>query len=144
MFKIFIMALLFSSSLLAYNAGDRIDKSVINQLALKKDKVYIINFFASWCSSYKKELPLINTLSKKYNIIGINIDKELQKGESFVTKMNLKFKVIYDSDNAIVGKFKPVGVPAIYFVKDGTILAEKFGAIDKIDEFIALTLKEIK
>jgi len=144
MIKKLTLAILLSSSLFAYNVGDSVDKSVVNQLALKKDKLYLINFFASWCGSCKKELPILNNHASKNNIIGINIDKDASKGKSFVKKMGLNFKVVYDSANDMVKIFNPVGVPAIYFVKNGKIVAQKFGGVDQIDAYLSKTFKEFK
>jgi thiol-disulfide isomerase/thioredoxin len=144
MFQKIALALLVSSSLFAYDIGDSIDKKVVTQLSRQNEKVYILNFFASWCGSCKKELPILNTYAQKHAIIGINIDKDATKGQSFVEKMDLKFKVIYDSDNSMVAQFNPVGVPALYFIKNGKVLAKKFGADKHIESYISKTLKDIK
>ncbi len=143
MLKKLLLTVLLSSYIFAYNVGDSIDSALVEKLSLQNDKVYVLNFFASWCRSCKKELPIMNTLDKK-NIIGINIDKDSSTGKKFVKTLGLKFRVIYDSDNSIVKQFSPVGVPALYFVKNGKIVAQKFGAVHKVDEYVLSTLKETK
>ena len=143
MLKKIILTVLLSSYVFSYNLGDSIDSTLVKKFSLQNDKVYVLNFFASWCASCKKELPLMNTLENK-NILLINIDKDSSKGKKFVKSLNLKFKVIYDDDNNIVKQFSPVGVPALYFIKNGKILAQKFGAVHHIDEYVSNTLKEIK
>ncbi len=143
MLKKFLLTLLLSSYIFAYNVGDSVDSTLVKKLSLENNKVYVLNFFASWCRSCKQELPIINTLNKN-NIVGINIDKDSSKGKQFVKSLNLKFRVVYDSDNSIVKQFSPVGVPALYFIKNGKIIAQKFGAVHQVDEYIMTTLKEIK
>jgi len=142
--KIILLLFMLFSTAFAYRVGDRLDSSVTQKLAMQKDTIYVLNFFASWCSSCKKELPLINQLPQGINVIGINIDKERAKGESFVKELKLDFTILYDSDNAVVQKFDPVGVPAIYFIKNGQVIAQRFGALNQIDQFILNTIKEQK
>lgn len=142
MLKFFITMMLIISASFSYTIGERIDMSISEKFTMEKDKIYVINFFASWCGSCKKELPLINQLHKDISIIGVNIDKDRVKGENFVKNLSLKFKVYYDNDNTIVEKFDPIGVPAIYFIKNNHVIDYKFGAINQIDQFIIKTIKE--
>ena len=140
MTKKLLLASLCTSTLLGYNVGDKIDTDVANQLNIKSDKVYVIDFFASWCKSCKIELPLIsklnNKLDDKYEIKGVCIDEEKEIGKAFVKKLDLEFNVIYDESNKLVSKFSPIGVPAIYYIKNNEIAKVVFGAVDDIDEKI--------
>ena len=130
----------------AYKVGDTIDKDVAITLNISNDKVYIIDFFASWCASCKIELPIISNLNKtidklKYKIIGVNSDQKRETGKSFVKKLNLNFDVVYDSNNKIISAFAPIGVPAIYYIKDLKIQKVVFGAVYNIDQKILDDLK---
>jgi len=130
----------------AYKVGDSLDKNVVNQLGLKDSKVYVIDFFASWCASCKIELPLISKLNNsinksKYKIIGIDVDEELEDGKEFVKKLNLNFDVIYDNENSIIEKFEPIGVPAIYYIKNNKVVKIIYGAVHNIDKKILDDLK---
>jgi thiol-disulfide isomerase/thioredoxin len=147
--KLLLLSILFGLSLQAYNLGDTLDKSIVNKLKLKKDKTYILDFFASWCVSCKIELPLISELNtvldtSKYKIIGINSDQNIDEGKNFVNKLNLNFDIIYDSDNVIISEFEPIGVPAIYYVKNRIIKKVIFGAVHSIDEKIQNDLNEME
>jgi thiol-disulfide isomerase/thioredoxin len=129
-----------------YRVGDTLDKSIVNQLELKDSKVYIIDIFASWCASCKIELPLISKLNNniddsKYKIIGIDIDKKLEDGKNFTKNLDLKFKIIYDNKNILVEKFKPIGVPAIYYIKNNKVIKVIYGAVHDIDKKILVDLK---
>jgi len=136
----------------SYNVGDTLDNDIIHKLELKKEKIYVLDFFASWCVSCKIELPLIsktnNLLDKtKYKIIGIDIDEEKEEGlafqNSFKKKKQLNFSVINDNDNSIVEKFNPIGVPALYYIKNLKVVGVIFGAVDNIDKKILNDLKKI-
>ncbi|RUM69287.1 MAG: hypothetical protein DSZ09_05920 [Sulfurovum sp.] len=122
---------------------NRLDRQVVEKLNLQKDKVYVIDFFASWCHACKKELPLMN---KVYNenivkIIGVNIDKDVTIAKTFVTKNRVNFPVVYDSNQALISLFDPAGIPALYYVKNAKIIGMQIGATKAIDQKIKKTIK---
>lgn len=141
---LFFTALLLNLSF-AYKIGDNLDKSIVSILNMKKDKTYILNFFASWCVSCKKELPIVSKMTFPSNseFIAINVDENKEEGKAFVADLDLNLNVIYDKDNQIISKFNPVGVPAIYFVKNSKVQKIMFGAIKDIDKKILKNLGEI-
>jgi len=144
--KILSTLLLTTLSVMALEQGEILPQPLQTQLKLEKDKLYVIDFFASWCKSCKKELPLIATIhdNNLTEVIGINVDKNREEGEAFVKKFNLKFPIVYDSDQALINTFKPLGFPTLYYIKNGKILKSIVGAIDAIDLQIQKDLKEFK
>ena len=131
---------------MALEIGDKVPTNIQEQLNLTSNKTYIIDFFASWCKSCKHELPLVANVYNKQlaEVIGINVDKKKEDGEAFVQKLNLPFKVIYDTDKKFIETFDPLGFPAIYYIRNGQVVNIIFGAVDKIDEQINKDLKAIK
>jgi thiol-disulfide isomerase/thioredoxin len=131
---------------MALETGDTLPQNIQEQLKLESDKVYVIDFFASWCKSCKKELPLIANLynNKVSEVVGINVDKNKEDGEKLVNKLSLPFPIVYDTDKALVETFNPLGFPAVYYVKNGQILNVIFGAVEEIDKKITEDIKAIK
>jgi thiol-disulfide isomerase/thioredoxin len=126
--------------------GDKIPQEIQNKLELGSNQLYVLDFFASWCKSCKKELPLI---SKVYEanitkIIGINVDKKEEDGKAFVKALNLPFPIVYDSDKKLIETFDPIGFPTLYYVKDGVILKSIVGAVDELDVVIKKDIEELK
>jgi thiol-disulfide isomerase/thioredoxin len=147
MFKKTLYTLLLSSiALMALERGDAVPKNIQEKLKLESDKIYVVDFFASWCKSCKKELPLISKIytNKIAKVIGINVDKNQEDGEDFVKELKLPFPIVYDSDKSVVEAFNPMGFPAIYYVKNGQVLNVIFGAVEEIDKKIKEDLKAIK
>ena len=148
--KTAIASLLLLSNLFAYEKGDTISQDMASHIGCTQNKVYVIDFFASWCSSCKKEIPLISNVNKKIDknrveIIGIDVDKKVQQGIKFQNALRadnkLNFKVINDPQNLIISEFSPIGMPTLYYVKDRKIIAIITGAVDNIDEKILSDLK---
>ena len=147
MTKKIIYSLLFSTiTIMALEIGDTIPKNIQEELKIDNNKTYIIDFFASWCKSCKKELPLVSEVynDKVVEIIGVNVDKKQEDGEKFVKNLALPFPIYYDSEKTMVKTFDPMGFPAMYYVKDGKVLHVIFGAVDEIDKQIREDMKEIK
>jgi len=147
MLKKTLYSLLFSTvALMALETGDSVPKNIQDKLKLETNKVYVVDFFASWCKSCKKELPLITNVynNKVAEVIGINVDKNQETGEKFVKELELPFPIVYDSDKSLVETFNPLGFPAIYYLKNGQVLNVIFGAVEEIDKKITEDIKSIK
>ena len=144
--KIFLSFTLSTLSLFALNVGDKIPQEIQNQLKLKNNQLYVIDFFASWCKSCKKELPLISKIYDENisKVIGINVDKKEEDGKAFVKALQLPFPIVYDSDKKLIETFDPIGFPTLYYVKDGVILKSIVGAVDELDMVIKKDIEELK
>lgn len=151
--KIAIISFFLLTNLIAYDKGDTINDSIASYLGCNDDKVYIIDFFASWCGSCKKELPLISVAntkidSSKVEIIGVDVDKDVNAGIKFQNDLKnsnkLNFRVINDPQNLIISEFAPIGMPTLYYVKNKKVISIVTGAVDNIDEKIIDDLKAME
>jgi len=147
MFRQLLLVLLMSTtSMFALEAGETLSSKIIEELNMKPKTLYVIDFFASWCHSCKKELPLVNKVyeDKIVKVIGVNVDKEMDDGISFVQKLSLSFPMVYDCEQELINNFEPIGFPTLYFIKDGKILDTLIGAKKNIDKIIIQKVKELK
>jgi thiol-disulfide isomerase/thioredoxin len=145
---IFIISLTYSI-LFAFQTGDTISKDIVKKLSLDKEKIYVIDFFASWCESCRDEIPYISKLKESgISIIGVDVDEDIEKGKSFQKELrdlkSLSFAVINDPKGEIVSQFDPVGIPALYIVKNAKIIDAVFGAKDNIDKIVLDKIKALK
>lgn len=145
--------LLFSTLLFSYQKGDVVSQDIQNTLNIKENKIYIIDFFASWCASCKKEMPYLSKINdtinkEKIEIIGIDVDEDIKKGQSFQKELKdankLNFKVIDDPKSEIIKAFNPVGMPALFFIKNDKVAGSILGAKDDIDKIILNELKGLE
>lgn len=146
MIKKVILSLVLISNAFCLEVGDSIDGKLLEKIGASK-KIVVIDFFASWCVSCKKELPLVDKLSKdmtNVQFIGIDSDEEKEDGLEFQKSLNLSFHVYNDNDQNIIKSFDPIGVPALYIVDNGVIKNVHFGALDGIDEIIKKDIGKIK
>ncbi len=149
MLRYLFLTLLGTTLLFGYQKGDRVSANIIQKLHLQKEKIYIIDFFASWCHSCKKELPLLlkayaDVNHTKVELIGIDVDEDITKAKKFQQTFDLNFSVINDPKGEIIEVFNPVGIPALYFIKAHKVRAMLLGAQDHIDQKITHILKELE
>lgn len=143
--KFFFLILLLSSFLFSYQEGDVVSKDIQKKLSMTDNKLYIVDFFASWCNSCEKEIPSISKVNQELDtnqveIIGVDVDKNIAKAISFQEELKaenaLTFRVVNDPQNNIIKEFKPIGMPALFYVRNNKVLKIIYGAVDNIDEII--------
>jgi thiol-disulfide isomerase/thioredoxin len=107
-----------------------------------KGKLLILNFWATWCSPCREEMPSLDDLQSNSNfsnlkIFPINIGQEdISKSKFFFNELNIKNLDIYiDAPITLAKKFSLRGVPTtILFNKQGKEFARIMGSIDFNDE----------
>jgi thiol-disulfide isomerase/thioredoxin len=100
-----------------------------------KGKVVMVNFWATWCQPCIKEMPLFVKTYEKYKdhdfeILAISVDnlEDRPKITSLVTRLNIKFPVLYDE--GIAKLYEAKSFPTTVFIgKDGNIRYHNFGLI---------------
>ena len=84
-------------------------------------KVVYLDFWASWCSSCAKALPLYNAWDKElgndFVVISVNVDEVKSDGVSMAKKLKLDFPIAYDKSLEIA-KMYDVSVLPISFLID--------------------------
>tara|TARA_B100000945_G_C20121869_1_gene475233 strand:+ start:30 stop:560 length:531 start_codon:yes stop_codon:yes gene_type:complete len=111
-----------------------------NKLSLDnyKQNLIIINFWATWCSPCKEEMPHLDELVsdgkfKDIKVIPINIaDEKLEKSKEFFEKLKIKnLEIFYGSSLKLSKEFKLRGIPTTIFIdKKGNEFARVIGYID--------------
>lgn len=126
-----LVALLVGSTAAALKAGDipppinmpdQHGKKVV--LAELKGKVVLVDFWASWCGPCKQEMPVLEGLHKKYAdqglvIVGINIDNNPKKMNSFLKGTPVSFRIVHDPKITIAQRYEPSTMPSSYFIGRG-------------------------
>ncbi len=119
-----------------------------SELAMNPNKIYILDFFASWCPSCEKELPVLSKIypdlkQRGITLIGIDVDTKIEDGKRFQEKMknHLPFEVINDTSNTIINQYKPKGMPALIVINNNKVCGKVFGAIANLEEKIEEQIK---
>lgn len=114
-----------------------------------KDRMVIINFWASWCNPCIEEFPSLISLINKYKgkivllaISGDNTESDLL---SFLKAFHVKsphIKVMWDKDLKVAGLYGTKVLPESYILGPNQQLIRKVAGVDKWDSSDALSFFE--
>ncbi len=99
-------------------------------------KVTLINFWASWCTPCRKEMPALAQLYERkkgqgFELLAISIDRDPQQALRFLGGKAPPFPVILDARSEIAGLFDITAMPTSVLVgPDGEILERHAGFSD--------------
>lgn len=100
----------------------------------KGKKVYL-NFFATWCSPCKAEMPEIQKLYEETKdsdlvILAVDLGEDSGTVSNFINNKKYSFNVLLDSNNLVAEKYQITSIPASYFIdKDGNIIDKHIGGM---------------
>ncbi len=102
-------------------------------------KPIVLNFWASWCSPCKSEMP---EFDEKYREIGEDVQflmvnvttsarESYENASSFIAEQGFAFPVLYDKDGVGSVVYNTYSLPVTYFIDaDGKLVAQATGAIN--------------
>jgi thiol-disulfide isomerase/thioredoxin len=109
-----------------------------NLYELLKNKVILVNFWATWCGPCVKEIPDLIKIKDElgaqgFEIIGVSIDRSISPVVEFSKNVGINYVLIHDPDAKLLEAFGgSVGIPTTYLIdRDGKIVNKYIGARTK-------------
>jgi peroxiredoxin len=103
-------------------------------LADFQERVVLLSFWATWCSSCLHEMPVFERLHREYApiglaVLGVNIEEDGQTIQRYGQKLELSFPLILDLDGKITKAYGVIAVPSTYLIgRDGRPVALAVGS----------------
>jgi len=109
---------------LASRAGSQVS------LAQYKGQVVMINFWASWCGPCRQEMPLLESIYKKYSkmgftLIGVNVEPDSNAANEWLKSTPVSFPILYDKDSKVSKLYDVEGMPS-------TVIIDRTGKLRKL------------
>lgn len=103
-----------------------------------KNKVVILNVWATWCGPCQVEIPTLERLYKEYGdkglkLVAVSIDDYVSEDSirSFARTYGMTFEILHDSTHAIERQYQVTGYPETFVIgKEGTIRKKWIGPDD--------------
>jgi peroxiredoxin len=95
-------------------------------LADHRDKLVVLNFWATWCVPCTDEMPTLEKLWRQHRgrglvVLGVSVDRGGPRAllEPYVRNLALTFPILLDPDSATATAWRVTGIPATFVVKPG-------------------------
>jgi peroxiredoxin len=90
-------------------------------LSQYKGQVVMINFWATWCGPCRQEMPLLESIYKKYNkmgftLLGVNVEPDSKPAEEWLKQTPVSFPVLFDKESKVSTLYKVSGMPSTVIV----------------------------
>ena len=90
-------------------------------LAQYKGNVVMINFWASWCGPCRQEMPLLESIYKKYNkmgftMLGVNVEPNSNAANEWLKATPVSFPILYDRDSKVSKLYDVAGMPSTVII----------------------------
>ncbi|HZO39095.1 MAG TPA: TlpA disulfide reductase family protein [Methylomirabilota bacterium] len=95
-------------------------------LADHRDKLVVLNFWATWCHPCTLEMPSLEALWRRYRerglvVLAVSVDRGAPRSllEPYVRNLKLTFPILLDPDATTSGHWRVTALPATFIVRPG-------------------------
>ncbi len=102
-------------------------------LAQLRGRVVLLNFFASWCSECRPEMPMFEKLHQEFAsqglaVLGINVREGIRAIHKYAKELGLTFPLVLDPNGQISRSYGVIGLPTTFLIaRDGRPVALAIG-----------------
>ncbi len=98
-----------------------------------RGKIVILNFWASWCSPCKEEMPAFQSFHEKYNnkgatILSINVthrDRNRKQLLQFIKNNDLTFPILLDEKGKVTEMYQILIIPTTFVIDQKGMIQNK-------------------
>ncbi len=95
-----------------------------------RQKLVVLNFWATWCQPCTLEMPTLEALWREYKdrglvVLGVSVDRGAPRSliDPYVRNLQLTFPILLDPEMAMVTAWRVTGLPATFLVRPGGDIA---------------------
>ena len=122
------------------------------KLRSMRGKTVLVNFWATWCSPCKEEMPLLQSYYDAHHqdgfvLVGVNVSDDVEDARAFIEEYGYTFPVWSDPPGNVLIDLGMNGLPASLVISpDGTVVKRWIGPLTQkdLDEVITPLLTIMK
>lgn len=107
-----------------------------HDLSQYKNQVVLVQFWATYCTPCRTEMPSMNRLQRKlegkpFKILAVDMAEEKAEVMAFVKQVKPEFTILLDPEGTSIGQWKVFAAPANFIIgKDGKIKYTLYGGVE--------------
>ena len=115
---------------------ERLDEEGELTLSALRDRVVVLNFWASWCIPCKEEAPFLETVwrddrSRGLVVVGVDAKDFRRDARAFMRRFDLTFPVVYDGPGTTLAGYGVTGFPETFVLdREGKVVEAFVGAVN--------------
>jgi cytochrome c biogenesis protein CcmG, thiol:disulfide interchange protein DsbE len=116
-----------------------------------RDKVVVLNFWASWCIPCKREAERFQAVWEQHRrkgvvVLGVDTLDFDGDGRRFLERYGVTYPNLHDGKGVVLGDYGGVPLPKTFFIKKGKIVGHIFGEASEedLEEAIERSIRSIK
>ena len=91
----------------------------------------LLNFWATWCTPCRKEVPVLIRLQEQYRdagflVIGVNIEESRSVAQEFVEEFGINYTIPMDFGGSVTRRYLRVGPPNSYFIRPDGVITQAY------------------
>ncbi len=95
-----------------------------------KGKVALVHFWASWCSSCRPEMIVLESLYGTYRNAAvvpcsINVGERREAAESYLKGMKVTYPILLDQTSSVARQYNVSGIPTTYVLNRECVIRHK-------------------
>lgn len=105
-------------------------------LAHFEGKPLVLNFWASWCTPCRKEMPAMEQVARQNRgkVVFVGIDNADQRGSAlaFLAKTGVTYSVAFDPHASVASSYGVYGLPTTFFISSsGKMVGRQVGGLTR-------------
>ena len=119
------------------------------RLADCKNRVVILDFWASWCGPCLQAMPQIDKVAKEFSeqgvqLVAINLEETPDAIKNALTKLKLDMKVALDTEGRTAERYGATAIPQTVIIgRDGKVARLFVGGGSRFDERLRQALQAV-
>lgn len=108
-----------------------LDGAMVNlKSVIGKNKVTILNFWATWCPPCRAEIPDFIEFVKghqgeKVALVAVNLQESQKKVEAFAETVGMNFPILLDGKGSVAQDYQIYAIPTTFFIDGSGVIREK-------------------
>ena len=108
---------------------------------VKKNKITVLDFWASWCGPCCREMPFMKQLleqnqDKGFGIVGISLDQDADAWKAAIGELEMTWPQVWDNQQKTANAFRVQAIPFTVVVdQTGKILAKELRG-EELEQFV--------